>query len=124
MGKLYIKEYTPTVKLPFIRLTSNQDWAEERLHDSETGICYEVFKEPEWLHFEEGKFYEFHFNYLNDSNSYKYRLFKRLNENTVIIGEDYGNGFLSIDRSLLGSSWKDIPSIEEWLKTEGGKYER
>ena len=123
MGRLYIKEYTPPTQEPFITYANTQDWAEERLYDLETGICYVVFKEPEWLHFEEGKFYAFHFSYIDDSSSYRYRLFKRLNENTVIIHEDYGNGFLSIDRSFLGSAWKDIPSIEEWLKTEGGKYE-
>jgi len=113
--KLYIEQYVPEKPKPYIAISDNS-WASKFIYDKNTHIGYYLFTEPEWVHIEPDKLYEFRFVYRDgDSNAYHMRLYRRIDDHTVIIAEDYGEGFIKSEEDHLGKAWIKVNDIDSWI---------
>lgn len=86
--KLYMEEYDES-KHPFV--TFDGHIYEDRVYDPEKDQEFYVMKEPEWLHIEPEKVYIFTYAdmfeaYHNSDESIFVKLWKRIDDNTVIVG--------------------------------------
>jgi hypothetical protein len=81
----------------------------------EKQMCFFVFREPSWIHMAKDKYYELEFEDYNDDDMYIYKLYARLENNLVLIAEDYGNGYCKTEEKYLGENWKKI-SVNDWLR--------
>ena len=112
--ELYIEEHIEPKPQRYIEVDAAKGWAETYLYDPEKEICFKVFKEPEWLHMEEDKIYEFRFEDSDDSDLYYYKVWARLNKNVVLIAEYYNDEFLHTPRGYLGDGWL-IDKVETFI---------
>lgn len=103
--ELYIEEHIEREDPKCIEIDTDIGWAETYLYDPEKRICFKVFREPEWLHLEEDKIYEFRFEDSDDSDVYYYKVWARLGKNVVLIAEFYNDEFLHTPRGYLGDGW-------------------
>lgn len=112
---LYIKERVPEEKQEKLTFENHTwAWSKYAFYDPEKHICFRVFEEPGWLHMEDGKIYDFTFEDECDTDTYCYKVYQRLGDNLVIMAEDYGNGFITIDEGYLGEGWPKM-TIGEYL---------
>lgn len=118
--ELYIEEHIEQEDPKCIEIDTDTGWAETYLYDPEKEICFWVFKEPQWLHMEEDKVYDFRFVDSDDSTLFCHKLWARLDKNTVIVAEYYQNKFITTKRGYLGQGWK-IEKVESFIAQYSGR---
>ena len=79
---VFIRKPLPTMKEKCVQCAKGTFFI-DHFYDEEKEILFHVMKEPSWIKFEPDTTYEIEFSDYNDDDTYDYRLYKRLNEDTI-----------------------------------------
>lgn len=113
--KVYIEEYVEEKPRKYMEVEDGKlfsDW----FYDQEIRMCFYVLKEPDWLKLEENTTYEFEFVTLDDDDTYHYRLWKRLDSNTVIVAKYYYCKWYKPDEKYIVVPDEKKMTVEEYCE--------